>query len=163
MQVAGNLSETLKAALATVSAAAVCAFGGSDLVAAAVVLSAFIASLGLTLGVYMPYVRCAREQKRLESVTKSPLLSFFAECCGSAALVRAFGAERRYTLTAAAKCDDANRSVFYLWTTNQWLRLQVAPWGSTLSGAPVVTGIAAVAAAPGCATSDGSPKTALSS
>ena len=26
----------------------------------------------------MPYVRCAREQKRLESVTKSPLFAFFA-------------------------------------------------------------------------------------
>ena len=32
----------------------------------------------------------AREQKRLESVTKSPLLAFFSELLSGAAVVRAF-------------------------------------------------------------------------
>ena len=125
-ELAGNLSNVLRSALATLAAAAVCTLGGGSHVAAIIVLLAVFASLGLTMAVYLPYVRCAREQKRLESVTKSPLISTFAEACHSASLVRAFGAQQRCAREVHRRCDNANRSIFYLWTTNQWLRVQMS-------------------------------------
>jgi hypothetical protein len=64
------------------------------------------------------------------------LESWFA---GAAPLVRAFGAQQRFILTAAAKCDDANRSIFYLWTTNQWLRVQMSLIGAAVTGTVVST------------------------
>ena len=82
-------------------------------------------------------MRCAREQKRLESVTKSPLISTFSEACQSAALVRAFDAQQCCAQRVYRRCDDANRSIFYLWTTNQWLRVQMSLIGALVIGAVV--------------------------
>merc|ERR1719426_654190 len=101
----------LRASLATVACAAIMALGPGSKAALVVVLVAV--GLVLTLVVYHPYVRCAREQKRLESVTKSPLISTFAEQCASAALIRAFGAQPRCAAEMGARVDAANRSIFY--------------------------------------------------
>ena len=136
-ELAGNFSGLIRSALSTVAAAAVCALGPGSGRAMAIVLLAVAVSLCGTMVVYIPYVKCAREQKRLESVTKSPLISTFTEASQSAALVRAFGVEQRTALTVAMRCDNANRSIFFLWTTNQWLRMQMSLIGSMVIGAVV--------------------------
>ena len=52
-------------------------------------------------------------------MTKSPLLAFFSELLSGAAVVRAFGDEPRMLALADARVDNANRSLYYLWATNQ--------------------------------------------
>ena len=37
----------------------------------------------------------------------------------------------------AARCDAANRSIFFLWVTNQWLRVQMSLIGSLVISAVV--------------------------
>ena len=136
-EIAGNLEGTLRSCLSTIACALVLMLGPGSHQAALIVLAAVSASLGLTLAVYLPYVRCAREQKRLESITKSPLISTFTEQVQSAALIRAFGSESQCRLKMAARCDAANRSIFFLWTTNQWLRVQMSLIGSLVIGVVV--------------------------
>ena len=43
----------------------------------------------------------------------------------SAAVFRAFGAQDRALALADSRVDDANRALFYLWQTNQWLRVSM--------------------------------------
>ena len=138
-ELAGNLQGVLRSALATVACALVIALGPGSHTATFIVFAAVGASLCLTLFVYVPYVRCAREQKRLESVTKSPLISKFTELCMSAPLIRAFGAEARCIAELHERADNANRSIFFLWNTNQWLRVQMSLIGSLVIG--VVVGV----------------------
>ena len=46
-------------------------------------------------------------------------------CRNSAAVFRAFGAQDRALALADSRVDDANRALFYLWQTNQWLRVSM--------------------------------------
>ena len=50
-----------------------------------------------------------------------------------AAVVRAFGDESRVLAVAEARVDDANRALYYLWQTNQWLRVAMNMVGSLVS------------------------------
>ena len=56
-----------------------------------------------------------------------------------AAVVRAFGEEERTLAAADAKVDAANRSLYYLWATNQWLRVTMNLVGSLVTGSVVGT------------------------
>ena len=53
--------------------------------------------------------------------------------------MRAFGDEPRMLALADARVDSANRSLHYLWATNQWLRVTMNLVGSLVSGAVVGT------------------------
>ena len=59
--------------------ALVCFLGSGELASELVVLGAVVAAVALSLLVYRSYRVAAREQKRLESVTKSPLFAYFGE------------------------------------------------------------------------------------
>ena len=78
------------------------------------VLGAVSIATLLSYVVYSLYRVAAREQKRLESITKSPLLAFFAELITGAAVTRAFGEQRRVIEVADGRVDDANRALFNL-------------------------------------------------
>ena len=93
----------------------VCCFGSGELVASAVVFGAVVLTLVFSYRVYGLYRTAAREQKRLESVSKSPLLAFFAEAVQGAAVVRAFGHSERFVEEGSRRVDDANAAIFYLW------------------------------------------------
>ena len=61
-----------------------CVLGTGDLAAQLVVLGAVLVTVCLVLGVFRLYRVSARELKRLESITKSPMLAFFAEMVSGA-------------------------------------------------------------------------------
>ena len=42
-----------------------------------------------------------------------------------ASVVRAYEHEARFIKTMDSRVDDANRSLYYLWVTNQWLRVSM--------------------------------------
>ena len=71
--------------------ALVCFLGSGELISQLVVLGAISAATLLSYAIYRMYRIVAREQKRLESVTKSPLFAYFAEMVSGAAVVRAPG------------------------------------------------------------------------
>ena len=59
--------------------ALVCFLGSGELASELVVLGAVAVAIALSYVVYREYRVAARELKRLESVTKSPMLAFFSE------------------------------------------------------------------------------------
>ena len=66
-------------------------------------------------------------------MTKSPLLAAFSEMVSGVELVRAFGQQARFAALSDARCDDANRALFCLWLTNQWLRVSMNLVGSLVT------------------------------
>ena len=123
-----------------VGVALVCSLWTGETVSQVVVLGAVAVASFCSWLVYRVYRVAAREQKRLESVTKSPLLAFFAELVSGAAVARAFGEQRRMIDTLDGRVDDANRALYYLQgQTNQWLRVMMNLIGSMVTSAVVAT------------------------
>ncbi|BGP24141.1 ATP-binding cassette transporter [Rhodotorula toruloides] len=66
----------------------------------------------------------AREFRRLDSVSKSPLFSIYGEAIAGVAVIRAFGSSARFM---AMMLDRATTNVtfyWYLWGTNRWLSMR---------------------------------------
>ena len=138
-QVMEQFKSALMQLFNVIGIALVCCLGSAELTSQLVVLAAVLLCVLLSWAIYQTYRVAAREQKRLESVTKSPLFAFFGEMVSGAAVIRAFGAERRTIALADRRVDDANRALFYLWHTNQWLRVSMNMVGSLVTGSVVAT------------------------
>jgi ATP-binding cassette subfamily C (CFTR/MRP) protein 1 len=93
--VAEQFKDTAVTCLNVVAVTFVCVLGTGEAAASAVVFAAVVVTLVASYQIWCLYRKAAREQKRLESVTKSPLLAFFAETVAGAALVRAYGQQVR--------------------------------------------------------------------
>ena len=138
-KVAYQFKDTIGTLFNCLSIALVCFLGSSELASQLVVLAAVASAWVISYAVFRQYRIAARELKRLESVTKSPLLAFFSEMISGAAVVRAFGDETRTLDLADTKVNDANRTLYYLWCTNQWLRIYMNAIGSLVTTAVVAT------------------------
>mmetsp|Transcript_3201 Transcript_3201/g.9809 ORF Transcript_3201/g.9809 Transcript_3201/m.9809 type:complete len:1233 (+) Transcript_3201:1084-4782(+) len=138
-QVANQCKDTLVISFNVVAITLVCTLGSGDAASQLVVLGAVLLATASSTFVYSSYRTPARELKRLESVTKSPLFARFAEMVSGAAVVRAFGEQQRFLATTANNVDCANRALFYLWHTNQWLRVSMNLVGSMVTGAVVAS------------------------
>jgi len=97
--VAEQFKDTAVTCLNVVAVTAVCVLGTGEAIASAVVFAAVVVTLVSSYQIWRLYRVAAREQKRLESVTKSPLLAFFAETVAGASIVRAFGQQVRYWIS----------------------------------------------------------------
>lgn len=100
----------------------------------------------ITIG-YIYYARlyshAARELRRLDSVSKSPIFSLYGETISGAAVIRAFGGSSRALAILLQKIDTNIAFFFYLWSVNRWLSMRFA----LLSGATVgFTGFVLLAA-----------------
>ncbi|CAD6588427.1 MAG: hypothetical protein CYPHOPRED_004384 [Cyphobasidiales sp. Tagirdzhanova-0007] len=74
------------------------------------------------------YRTTARELRRLDSVTKSPVYSLYSETIAGVVVIRAFGAPARRV--------DKNLSFsYYLWCANLWLSLRLELLSALLVGA----------------------------
>ncbi|KAG0087671.1 hypothetical protein BGZ93_010808, partial [Podila epicladia] len=83
----------------------------------------FIASIyGVIGGLYIPV---SRDLKRLNSISRSPILNHFQETLSGLATIRAYGFERQFQSKNLSNLDDNNRSYFLLWTMNRWLHWRV--------------------------------------
>ena len=67
------------------------------------------------------YISTARQLKRLESVSRSPIYSHFGETLNGASTIRAFGLQRRFILESEAKVDANQKCYFPSYISNQWL------------------------------------------
>ncbi|KAJ3331545.1 hypothetical protein HDU91_003311, partial [Kappamyces sp. JEL0680] len=87
----------------------------------------FIFSLVLVLvfwGIARYYLATARELKRLESVSNSPIYALFGEVLNGVSTIRAFGAETQFIESVVDKVDNNHRAAFYQICVNRWLSIQ---------------------------------------
>lgn len=77
----------------------------------------------------------ARDLKRIEAVTRSPIYSFFSEAANGAHVIQAFGDEGRFLTEFLAACEENSRSFFTYWAANQWISALFDLMGSILVGA----------------------------
>lgn len=83
------------------------------------------------------FVQTAREIKRLDSVTKSPLLAHFSETLQGTVTIRAYGEQHRFMATNAQRLDTNQTSYFASTSANRWLAVRLE-----FIGAGIVTGAA---------------------
>ncbi|KAG0018663.1 hypothetical protein BGZ81_010115 [Podila clonocystis] len=79
------------------------------------------------------YIPVSRDLKRLNSISRSPILNHFQETLAGLATIRAYGFERQFQSKNLSTLDDNNRSYFLLWTVNRWLHWRVDVAGALVS------------------------------
>ncbi|KAF9277661.1 hypothetical protein BGZ74_003281, partial [Mortierella antarctica] len=89
-----------------------------------------VAIYGVIGGLYIPV---SRDLKRLNSISRSPILNHFQETLAGLATIRAYGFERQFQNKNLSNLDDNNRSYFLLWTVNRWLHWRVDVTGALVS------------------------------
>lgn len=80
------------------------------------------------------YQKSAQELKRLDSVTRSPIYSHFAESVAGLATIRAFQQQRAFVRESGRRVDANDRVYHHLWCANRWLALRLQLLGSTITG-----------------------------
>ncbi|OAX35090.1 P-loop containing nucleoside triphosphate hydrolase protein [Rhizopogon vinicolor AM-OR11-026] len=67
------------------------------------------------------YARTARDMRRLDSVSRSPLYSIYGETVAGAPILRAFGASSKF-MRDMLRCVDTNTNPdYWQWGINRWL------------------------------------------
>ncbi|KAJ1602920.1 hypothetical protein NDA14_002008 [Ustilago hordei] len=114
----------------------------------AVTVPSFVPLLVLFAYVYyrtaQAYISAARDLRRLESVTRSPIFQSFSEVLNGIATVRAYGAQERFLETLFRRLDATQSCYNLFWMANRWLMLRF-----DLLGALIVFGASVLALAGG--------------
>ncbi|EJU04810.1 hypothetical protein DACRYDRAFT_114129 [Dacryopinax primogenitus] len=111
-------------------------------------LTAFIAAV-LTVGIILPafllpalvigvtyytltvgYLSTSRDLRRMESTTRSPIFSGFADMLDGITTVRAFSAEKRFFQALHAKIDKTQTFFWNMWMLNRWLLVRFDSLGA---------------------------------
>lgn len=80
------------------------------------------------------YQKSAQELKRLDSVTRSPIYSHFAESVAGLATIRAYQRQRAFVRESGRRVDANDRVYHHLWCANRWLALRLQLMGSAITG-----------------------------
>ncbi|KAF9216328.1 hypothetical protein BGZ59_010123, partial [Podila verticillata] len=91
----------------------------------------FIVAIYVVIGSL--YIPVSRDLKRLNSISRSPILNHFQETLAGLATIRAYGFERQFQSKNLSNLDDNNRSFYLLWTVNRWLHWRVDLAGALVS------------------------------
>lgn len=67
------------------------------------------------------YVCTSRQVKRIESVTRSPIYSHFAETINGAMTIRAFGVQQRFISESEYHVDNNQKAQFSFIVSNRWI------------------------------------------
>lgn len=78
------------------------------------------------------YLATSRELKRLDSVSKTPIFTWFQESLGGLSSIRAFGQEARFIATSEARVDRNQQCYFPAVTCNRWLAVRIELMGSVI-------------------------------
>ncbi|CED84845.1 Multidrug resistance-associated protein/mitoxantrone resistance protein, ABC superfamily [Phaffia rhodozyma] len=81
--------------------------------------AAFIVGLYWIIGAV--YLALSRELKRIESISKSPILVCFSEALNGMTSIRSYGDTARFTKQALDLIDNNNAPFLLLWQANRWL------------------------------------------
>jgi len=65
------------------------------------------------------YVACARQIKRLDSVSKSPIYAFFSETLSGTSSIRAYGQQHRFISHSDMLLDNSQRVWFEAFSSNR--------------------------------------------
>jgi len=65
------------------------------------------------------YVACARQIKRLDSITKSPIYAFFSETLNGTSSIRAYGQQQRFISHSDMLLDNSQRVWFEAFSSNR--------------------------------------------
>ncbi|KAK4052550.1 hypothetical protein OIO90_004318 [Microbotryomycetes sp. JL221] len=90
----------------------------------------FLLGFAFIVVIYLRYARLfaksARELRRLDSISKSPLYSIYGEAVAGVAVIRAFGASKKFMTLMLERCTTNVTFYWYLWSVNRWLSLRFA-------------------------------------
>ena len=128
-QIAGLVSQFFDVLLTAAAVVTAAASGVPAVLVALVMLAPFYWWVGRI------YRAGARDLKRIEAVTRSPIYSFFSEAASGAHVIQAFGDEKRFLDEFLAACEENSRSFMTYWTANQWISALFDLMGSGLVGA----------------------------
>lgn len=68
-----------------------------------------------------------RELQRLDSMTRTPILSHFGETLSGLETIRAFGQQHRFTVAFFHKLDSHTNAFLIINSCNRWLGIALVP------------------------------------
>jgi ABC-type multidrug transport system fused ATPase/permease subunit len=103
-----------------------------------------VAVIGLAINVQYAvfYLAGAREIKRLESNSRSPIFELFGATLTGVATIRAYGRVQEYTALFQKRVDVFAQRTFYNWVFNRWVGVRMSVLGAiftTLVGVVVIS------------------------
>lgn len=87
------------------------------------------------------YVRTSRELQRLESLSRSPLLSLLGETTAGISVVRAFRGARAAAAELRARLDDNQKAYFATTNANRWLACRTETLSSALTASAALVAV----------------------
>eukprot|EP00850_Spirogloea_muscicola_P003812 SM000015S01312 [mRNA] locus=s15:1174764:1185983:- [translate_table: standard] len=102
----------------------------------------FVPVAGIYFYVQLIYRRTARELKRLESLTKSPVYQQFTETLNGLTTIRAYNQQERFLRMCDAKLDNNNRAFFLLRSCDRWLSVRLEFMGNAMVTAAAFLAVA---------------------
>lgn len=93
-----------------------------------IIVAAVLLAASLKLSVI--YLRAAREVKRLESVSRTPILEQFTSSLVGLSTIRAFGRTHQYIDSMFNRIDNYAKVSWNLWLLNWWLQLRISMLGA---------------------------------
>ena len=93
-----------------------------------IALSGAMLAISLVYATY--YLAGAREVKRLESNSRSPIFEFFGSTLSGVATIRAFGKAEEYVESMFTKIDAYGACTYYVWLFNRWVGYRMAMIGA---------------------------------
>ena len=78
------------------------------------------------------YVSTARQVKRLESISRSPIYSHFGETVSGATTIRAYGMTRRFIATNEKKIDENQVCYYPTFVSSRWLAVRLETIGNII-------------------------------
>ncbi|KAF9213805.1 hypothetical protein BGZ59_004794 [Podila verticillata] len=73
----------------------------------------------------MLYIPISRDLKRLNSISRSPILNHFNETLAGLTTIRAYGFQERFASRNIVNLDCNNRTYFLFWSANRWLHCRI--------------------------------------
>jgi ABC-type multidrug transport system fused ATPase/permease subunit len=95
-------------------------------------LAAFAPILAMFWWTYRFFQTSNRELKRLDSVARSPIYSYFGQCLSGMPTIRAFDSRAQVEASIAGKIDAQTRMTLALFSANRWLSLRLELLGGLM-------------------------------
>lgn len=86
----------------------------------------------ITYWIAHQYILVSREMKRLESISRSPVLIHFSETFLGLTTIRSFSKQEMFMEEVFRRVDDSNRTHLFLWISNRWLNIRMCIVGSVV-------------------------------
>ncbi|GAA5817685.1 hypothetical protein MFLAVUS_011236 [Mucor flavus] len=79
------------------------------------------------------YSAASRELRRMDSVTRSPLITHFGETLVGVTTIRAYGATQKFMNEMLTRIDENARPFYYVWISNRWVGTRFSFLGAAVN------------------------------